>query len=76
MAPIYLFPKINNKVIKMEVDTGSDLSIMSYADFNKNFKNKTLEKINVILQTYTGERVEVVGMARVKVEYALRTFML
>lgn len=64
-----MFPKVNNKVIKMEVDTGSDLSIMSYADLNKNFKNKKLEKTNVILKTYTGERVEVVGMARVIVEH-------
>lgn len=60
----------------MEVDTGSDLSIMSYADFNKNFKNKMLEKINVILKTYTGERVEVVGMARVKVEYLKNIYVM
>ena len=60
-------PCINDKNINMQLDTGSSLTLMSYADFVKYFGNKQLYDSNVVMKTYSGEKLKSLGYALVKV---------
>ena len=51
----------------MQLDTGSSLTLMSYADFVKYFGNKQLRDSNVVMKTYSGEKLKSLGYALVKV---------
>ena len=62
---IWVKPCINDKNINMQLDTGSSLTLMSYADFVKHFGNKQL--CNVVMKTYSGEKLKSLGYALVKV---------
>ena len=64
---IWVKPCINDKNINMQLDTGSSLTIMSYADFVKYFGNKQLCDSNVVRKTYSGEKLKSLGYALVKV---------
>ena len=55
--------------IEMEVDTGADLSIISEATRRKEFPSLKLHLSDVILKTYTGELVKIIGNLHVKVPY-------
>lgn len=66
---IWLKPKVNGVPLKMELDTGSALSIISFKDYNENFPKLKLKHTNVKLRTYTGERVTPLGKLKVNVKY-------
>jgi hypothetical protein len=53
----------------MEVDMGADLSIISEATRQKEFPSLKLHPSDVILKTYTGELVKIIGNLHVKVQY-------
>ena len=63
---IWVKPCINDKNINMQLDTGS-LTLMSYAVFVKYFGNKQLCDRNVVMKTYSGEKLKSLGYALVKV---------
>ena len=70
--PIILDFTINNVPVKMEFDTGASLSIISYQTYKHIAKvNKTeqLQKSNIILKTYTGESLNIIGEISVCVSY-------
>lgn len=54
---------VNKEIIKFEIDTGSSITIVSEKDFIQTQLAKTtqLEKSNIIIKTYSGEQLEVVG---------------
>lgn len=52
---------IENKVITMEIDTGSAISCISLSCYQKYFSNCTLQDSNLILRYYTGETVKPIG---------------
>ena len=64
---IWVKPCINDKNVNMQLDTGSSLTLMSYADFVKRFGNKQLCDSNVVMKTFSGEKLKSLGYALVKV---------
>ncbi|XP_014876941.1 uncharacterized protein K02A2.6-like [Poecilia latipinna] len=66
---IWLTPKVQGVKLKMELDTGSALSLISYEDYRDKFPNLKLKHTSVKLKTYMGERITPLGKLKVKVEY-------
>lgn len=67
--PIILKPRVNGVKFKMELDTGSALSLISSKDHKKYFPKERLHSTDVILKTYTKELVRPEGYLKVKVKY-------
>lgn len=65
---IWLTPKINGKVLRMELDTGSAVSVISKSDYDQIFGKTQLKPTSILLKTYTGEKVVPVGVQPVQVE--------
>jgi hypothetical protein len=51
---IWITPCVNGNIIPMELDTGSNVSVISEADYVKYFKGEKLEKSLLVLKTYSG----------------------
>lgn len=66
---IWVTPEIEGKKLKMELDTGSALSIISLKDYKKKFANVKLKRTPLLLKTYTGEKIAPAGKIKVKVKY-------
>ena len=58
---------LNNQPIVMEVDTGASRTIMSKTIFQSKFGSCNLSASDVILKTYSGEVVKVIGSIKVEV---------
>ena len=61
--------KINSTEVVMELDTGASLTIMSEKTLKQKLPHLELEPSAVILKTYSGEQLKVLGQAQVKVTY-------
>lgn len=66
---IWITPNVNGKEIKMELDTGSAVSVISIADYKKYFEGKKLESAEITLKTYSGELLTPKGYINVQVKY-------
>ena len=55
---IWVTPEVEGVKLKMELDTGSALSIISHSDYVKNFPKLKLKPTSVMLKTYTGEKAQ------------------
>ena len=73
---IWITTEVSGVKLKMELDTGSALSIISEADYKRLFSKLQLEKTPVMLKTYTGERVSPKGKLKVDVTYGDKTHKL
>jgi hypothetical protein len=60
---------VNGKEIKMELDTGSAVSIISVLDYKKYFDNEKLESAKITLKTYSDELLIPKGYINVQVKY-------
>ena len=69
VAPYYVTVKIDGKPLKMEIDTGAAVTIINNADFKRLGLNRTLEEPDIILNTYTKERVTPLGKCSVSVTH-------
>ena len=67
--PIRVEVKINGKLLQMEVDTGAAVSIISEQTKNRLNLTVPLASPSVVLRTYTGEAMSVLGEMKVEVEY-------
>ena len=67
--PIIVDIQINGKQLLMEVDTGAALSIISEQTWKTVLPGTTLKKADVVLTTYTNERMTVMGELLVQVAY-------
>jgi len=67
--PIVVIMIINGQKVPMEVDTGAAVSVISSATKKQLFPNSQLSDTTVILTTYTGEQMAVVGRMEVQVVY-------
>ena len=69
--PLSITVNINNNPTNMEVDTGASVSLLSEKTFNSwRLKARpALEHCNLRLQTYTGEKLKVLGRVMVEVVY-------
>lgn len=54
---IWVSPDVSGVKLKMELDTGSALSVISYADYKRLLPNLPLLKTSVELKTYRGHKV-------------------
>ena len=65
---IAVTPKINGKSITMEVDTGAAVSIIPRKTWMDNFKKFPLKAANVVLTTYSHDKLAVLGQRLMSVE--------
>ena len=68
-APITVDVTVNDVPVTMEVDTGAAVSVMSCQQQQKLFPQAQLHPSQVVLRTYTAEKVAVVGILPVHVAY-------
>ena len=69
LHPILVELTLNKQKTTMELDTGAAVSVMSSKAKDKLFPNLKLETTSVILTTYTGEKITVLGKLIVEVKY-------
>ena len=67
--PIVVKLIVDGKEIPMEVDTGPTVSLILLATKKQLFPQKELLDSTLVLTTYTGEQMVVVGRMQVKVNY-------
>ena len=67
--PIHVQLLVNGKQLRMEVDTGAALSIISEKTREAMFPDEKLRSTNIVLKTYTNERMQVLGTLNVRVQY-------
>ena len=60
---------INDKHVRMELDTGAAVSVISAATKKELFPKTPMDKSTLLLHTYTGERLKVHGQMNVRVRY-------
>ena len=70
-APICAIVKVNGTNLRMEVDTGASLSLVSEATYLNLWQSNPpqLQPTEKVLSTYSGESLEVLGSLSVFVEY-------
>ena len=52
---------MNGTGLSFELDTGASKTVISEQTWNKQLKACELQKCSLVLKTYTGERLEVLG---------------
>ena len=67
-GPINITPEVNGIPIKMELDTGASVTLISAQVWEQSL-NKPLEETNIILKTYTGEALSIKGQVMVNVKH-------
>lgn len=67
--PIKVDVKLDDCVVKMEVDTGAAMTIMSETTFQGLWPGRDLQPSRVRLQAYIKEPIPVVGCCKVNAEY-------
>ena len=68
-SPITVSLVANGKPLKMEVDTGADISIISEETRKVLFPDQKIYKSDLVLKTYTGEPIAIKGNLHVRVQY-------
>ena len=53
---IWITPRVNGKLLRMELDTGSAVSVISKRDYETNFGNNKLTNTKITLKTYSGKK--------------------
>ena len=66
---IILEPLVEGKHLQMELDTGASVSVIPQKIWEEKFSEVKLETSTMVLKTYTGEALQVLGEAAVKVQY-------
>ena len=67
--PIRVELQVAGQPLTMEVDTGAAVSILSESVFLKKFPERKLESASMVLRTYTGETMKVLGVFPASVRY-------
>ena len=67
--PITVDMTIKGSLLKMEIDTGAAVSIISKATYQNMFSEVPLNTVPLRLRTYTGEHIPVVGEMITQVQY-------
>jgi len=66
---IWVDLKVEGKPLKMELDTGSAVSIIPHDLYKGKFNDKPLHKTELMLKTYTEESIVPLGVLKANVEY-------
>ena len=67
--PYVLDITLNNVPVKMELDTGAAVSVISETTYNRIRGKSPLQPADIRLRTYTGDQIRVLGSAKVQVRY-------
>ena len=67
--PIMVSVKLNEQSLEMEVDTGAAFSVISEVTRQAVFEKETLYPSDLVLKTYTDERMKVKGTLNMRVQY-------
>ena len=71
--PLLVTVELNQAPVEMEVDTGASVSLISKDTYDRLWPTLTtapaIQKSDILLRTYTGEHLEVVGSVSVDVHY-------
>ena len=73
---IWITPEVDGKPLKMELDTGSAVSVLPFSQYQKLYPNVKLKKSTTLLQTYTGEKIKPNGKMQVTVKHNGQTQLL
>ena len=74
--PFHVDVLVNNQPLKMELDTGAAVSIIAESQLKRILPRIKLKPSKIKLETYTGEKMPVVGEVPVEVQYAEQTELL
>ena len=66
---IWVDLKVEGKPLKMELDTGSAVSIIPRDLYKEKFNDKPLHNTELMLKTYTGETIVPLGVLKANYEY-------
>lgn len=66
---IQIHLKVDERPLSMELDTGASVSVVSEQVWKTSFSNKPLNTSPVLLKTYSGQTLKVVGERQVDVTY-------
>ena len=66
---IWVSPEVQGRVIKMELDTGSAVSVLPYKQYKEHFGHVKLSKSLVTLKTYTGQKITPKGEMKCNVKF-------
>lgn len=72
IKPFEVTLEVNEKTVNFEIDTGCSVSIMNERKFKELWSEKQrpkLKQTKLSLKSYTGEKIKVVGVAKVEVHY-------
>lgn len=67
--PITVEMELSGKPVELELDTGATVTPMTVQNFKTLFPDKQIQKLSVILKTYTGEPLKILGEATIQVRY-------
>ena len=67
--PLLVTVSVEGKPLRMEIDTGSAVSVISEADFSEFQGSCKVNKTGTMLKTYTGELISPIGVTEVKVQH-------
>ena len=73
MHPITVDMTVNGCLLKMEIDTGPTVSIISQATYQKLFSEVPLNALPICLKTCTRKHIAVVGKMITQVRYGSQT---
>lgn len=65
----WVTPLLENEPVRMQVDTGTRVFMVSEAVYKEKLKHLALRETKLELRTYTGEPVPVLGVVDVTVEH-------
>ena len=66
---IWVSPEVQGRVVKMELDTGSAVSVLPYKQYKEHFCHVKLGKSVVTLKTYTGQKITPKGEMKCNVKF-------
>ena len=66
---IWVSPEVQGRVVKMELDTGSAVSVLPYKQYKEHFGHVKLEKSLVTVKTYTGQKITHKGEMKCNVKF-------
>ena len=66
---IWVSPEVQGRVVKMELDTGSAVSVLPYKQYKEHFCHVKLAKSVVTLKTYTGQKITPKGEMKCNVKF-------
>ncbi|XP_022160085.1 uncharacterized protein LOC111026334 [Myzus persicae] len=74
VEPIKIEKEIEGKIVSMELDTGTSVSIISEHEYRKKFGEIKLETDGLKLQYYTNETIDTLGHIQVNIKYENKKF--